>query len=173
MQLSTEIPLQLPVSTTLLKQSHDYVFHSNPQHLNLHAWCLGVDSSKNKASLWRWQRELLPLRGHQQGPSTSQSGPYLKMVLRKFSGFLHSICETNLRFFHVSVPRSNTPLPLMVTGLPLLTLWAQRTTKLHKVQTFTGYSPVFTGIVPKVPGIFQNGTFLLFSMSSQKRPLSL
>ena len=46
-QLS-EIP-QLPVSTTLLKQSHNYVFHSNPQHLNLHAWCLGVDSSKFKA----------------------------------------------------------------------------------------------------------------------------
>ena len=48
-QLSTKIPLQLPVSITLLKQSHNYVFHSNPQHLNLHAWCLGVDSSKNKA----------------------------------------------------------------------------------------------------------------------------
>ena len=77
-QLSTEIPLQLLVSTTLLKQSHNYVFHSNPQHLNLHAWCLGVDSSKNKASLWRWQRELLHLRGHQQEPSTSQSGPYLR-----------------------------------------------------------------------------------------------
>ena len=77
-QLSTVIPLQLPVSTTLLKQSHSYVFHSNPQHLNLHAWCLGVNNSKNKASLWRWQRELLPLRGHQQGPSTSQSGPYLR-----------------------------------------------------------------------------------------------
>ena len=77
-QLSTEIPLQLPVSTTLLKQSHSYVFDSNPQHLNLHAWCLGVDNSKNKASLWRWQRELLHLRGHQQEPSTNQSGPYLK-----------------------------------------------------------------------------------------------
>ena len=51
--LSTEIPLQLLVSTTLLKQSHNYVFHSNPQHLNLQAWCLGVDSSKNKASLRR------------------------------------------------------------------------------------------------------------------------
>ena len=24
--------------TTLLKQSHNYVFHSNPQRLNLHAW---------------------------------------------------------------------------------------------------------------------------------------
>ena len=70
-QLSTEIPLQLPVSTTLLKQSHKYVFHNNPQQLNLHAWCLGADNSKNKASLWRWQIELLPLSGHQQGPSTS------------------------------------------------------------------------------------------------------
>ena len=66
---------QLPVSTTFLKQSHNYVFHSNPQYLNLHAWCLGVDSSKNKASLWRWQRELLPLKDHQQRPTTSQSGP--------------------------------------------------------------------------------------------------
>ena len=73
-----EILLQLPVSTTLLKQSHNYVFNSNPQHLNLQAWCLGVDSSKNKASLWRWQRELLPFKGNQQRPSTSQSGPYLR-----------------------------------------------------------------------------------------------
>ena len=77
-QLLTEIPLQLPVSTTLLKQSHKYVFHNNPQQLNLHAWCLGADNSKNKASLWRWQRELLLLSGHQQGPCTSQNGPYLK-----------------------------------------------------------------------------------------------
>ena len=80
-QLSTEIPLQLPVSRTLLKQSHNYVFHSNPQRLNLHAWCPGVDNSKNKASLWR---ELLPLRGLQQGPSTSQSGPYLRNGAEKF-----------------------------------------------------------------------------------------
>ena len=34
----------------------------------------------------------------------------------------------------------------MVTGRPLLTLWAQRGTIFHKAQTFTGYSPVFTGI---------------------------
>ena len=36
-QLSTEIPLQLLVLTTLLKQSQKYVFHNNPQHLNLQA----------------------------------------------------------------------------------------------------------------------------------------
>ena len=82
-QLSTEIPLKLPVSPTSIKQSHNNVFHSNPQHINLHAWCLGVDNSKNKASLWRWQRELLPLRGHQQEPSINQSGPYLKNSAEK------------------------------------------------------------------------------------------
>ena len=43
----------LPVSTALLKQSHKQVFHNNPQHVNLHAWCLGVDNSKNKAYLWK------------------------------------------------------------------------------------------------------------------------
>ena len=69
-QLSTQIPLQFPVSNTLLKQSHNYVFHSNPQLLNLHAWCLGVDSSNNKASLWRWQREFLPLRPQRSSTRT-------------------------------------------------------------------------------------------------------
>ena len=71
-------PTTTPSVNDLLKQSHKYVFHNNPQQLNLHAWCLGADNSKNKASLWRWQRELLLLSGHQQGPSTSQGGPYLK-----------------------------------------------------------------------------------------------
>ena len=33
---------------------------------------------QNKASPWKWQRELLPLRDYQQGPSTSQSEPYLR-----------------------------------------------------------------------------------------------
>ena len=56
----------------------------------------------------------------------------------------------------------------MVIGLLLLTLWAQMGTISPKAQTSTGYSPVFTGIVPKVPGIFQNGTSLLYLMSSPK-----
>ena len=36
---------------------------------------------------------------------------------------------------------------------------------ISRVQTLIGCSPVFTGIVPKVPGIFPSGTFLLFSMT--------
>ena len=47
------------------------------------------------------QRELLPLRGHQQGPSTSPSGLYSEMVQRKFGGFLHSICETISDFMYL------------------------------------------------------------------------
>ena len=82
-QLSTELLLQLPVSATLFKQSPTQVFQNNPQHLNLHAWCLGVNSSKKKPSLWKWQRELLPLKGHQQGPSRSQSGTLFEKWCRE------------------------------------------------------------------------------------------
>ena len=39
--------------------------------------------------------------------------------------------------------------PLMVIGRSLLTPWAQRGFQFPKVQTLTGYSPVFTGIIPK------------------------
>ena len=53
------------------------------------------------------------------------------------------------------------------------TFWAQWGSISPKVQTLTGYSPVFTGIIPKVPGIFLSGTFLLLSISSQRHPLSL
>ena len=68
-----------PSPTSTVKDSAQTVSqlciaHSNRQHLNLHAWCLRVDSPKNKASLWRWKRELLALRDRQQGPSTSQVG---------------------------------------------------------------------------------------------------
>ena len=54
----------------------------------------------------------------------------------------------------------------MVIKQLLLTSWAQRGSIFLKTQTLTGYSPVFTGMIPKVPGIFQNGTFLLCSMTS-------
>ena len=58
-------PTPVTVST-LLTQMHYPVFHDNPQYLNLYNWFLEFNSSKNKASLWKWQRELLPLRCHHQ-----------------------------------------------------------------------------------------------------------
>ena len=58
----------------------------------------------------------------------------------------------------------------MVTGLQSLTLWAQRPTILLIMQTFIGYSPVFTGIVQKVPEIYLSGTSLLSSNELTKAP---
>ena len=58
----------------------------------------------------------------------------------------------------------------MVTGLQLLTLWAQRPTILHIMQTFIGYSPVFTGIVQKVPEIYLSGTSLFVLNELSKTP---
>ena len=82
-QLLREIPLHLPVSKTLLKQSHNQVFQRNSQHFNLHAWYLGVDSSKT--SMWKWKRELVPLKGYQQGPSTSQKWVLFEKWCREIS----------------------------------------------------------------------------------------
>ena len=64
-QLSSEIPLRLPVSTTLLKQSHNQVFHNNPQECTNPRTGLLCESAERIAAL----------KSHQQGPSTSQSGP--------------------------------------------------------------------------------------------------
>ena len=99
-QLSTEIPLQLPVSRTLLKQSHNYVFHSNPQHLNLHAWCLEVDSSKTRLLCGSGRENCCPSEIVNREHLPVKVGPICEMVQRKFGGFL------SLRLLYVPVPRS-------------------------------------------------------------------
>ena len=79
-QLSTEIPLQLPVSTTLLKQST--IMCSTA----IHNISISTPGAPRTRLLCGGGREnLLPLRGHQQGPSTSQSGPYLRNGAEKLS----------------------------------------------------------------------------------------
>ena len=87
------------------------------------------------------QRELLPLRGHQEAPSTSQSGSYFRNGAEKF---LHSLCKASLRLLYVPVPVTGPLRPLMVIGRPLLTPWAQWGSISPEVQTLTGYSPVVT-----------------------------
>ena len=38
------------VNDPTLQQSHKYVFHNNPQQLNLHAWCLGAEVAERIAA---------------------------------------------------------------------------------------------------------------------------
>ena len=154
-----------PTATTLLKQSHNYVFHSNPQHLNLHAWCLGVDSSKNKASLWRWQRIAAPQRSSTRTIYKSKWALFEKWCRENSVDFSTPSVKQVSDFFMYLYQDLNRR-PSTIDGY-------RRAIVDTLGQTFIGYSPAFTGIVPKVPGTFPSGTFLLFLMSSQKHPLSL
>ena len=88
--------------------------------------------------------------------------------------FSTPICETSLRLFMYLYQDLNR-LPSTIDGYRTAIVDTLGPTGHHiaQVQTFIGYSPAFTGIIPKVPGIFLSGTFLLFLMSSQKHPLSL
>ena len=169
-QLSTEIPLQLPVSTTLLKQSHNYVFHSNPQHLNLHAWCLGVDSSKNKASLWRWQRIAAPQRSSTRIIYKSKWALFEKWCRDNSVDFsTPSVKQVSNFFMYLYQDLNRHPSTIDGYRMAIVDTLGPAGHHIAKVQTFIGCSPAFTGIVP---GIFLSGTFL-FLMSSQKHPLSL
>ena len=87
-QLSTEIPLQLPVSTTLLNQSHNYVFHSNPQHLNLHAWCRSGQLQGQGFSVEVAERIAAPQRSICRENSVDFSTPSVKQV-SDFFLYLH------------------------------------------------------------------------------------
>ena len=48
------------------------------ENLNLHAWLLEPQQSRNRVSLRQWQQELKLLRGFQPDQSMRQSGPFLQ-----------------------------------------------------------------------------------------------
>ena len=73
-ELSVDIPRQLPPIRTLLKQPLNNHYHANPTSLNLHVWYLRVQHSKKMVSKQKWQKELLLLRDSPQDPSTLPSG---------------------------------------------------------------------------------------------------
>ena len=161
--LSTETPLQLPVSRTLLKQSHNFVFHSTPQHPNLHPWCLGVDSSKTRRRCVGGRENCCPseiVEKWCRENSVDFSTPSVKQISDFFMYLYQDLnrCPSTIDGYRTAIIDTLAP-----TGLHI----SQRSDLNWLLCSFTG-------IVPKVPGIFLvNGTFLLFSMSSQKHPLSL
>ena len=68
------------------------------------------------------------------------------MVQRKLGGFPHSLCD-----FFMYLYQDLTRHPPTIDGCrtDILTPWAQRGSLFPKAQTLPGYSPVFTGNVPK------------------------
>ena len=65
--MSSQIPLSLPNLPNLLTQPFNQIPHRNLTNLNLHAWLLGPQQSRNRVSLRQWQQELKLLRGCQPG----------------------------------------------------------------------------------------------------------
>ena len=77
-ELSLDHPRQLPPIRSLLKQPLNNQFHTHPESLNLHVWFLGVQSSRTRASLQKWQIELLHLKDSLLEPSMHQNGQFFK-----------------------------------------------------------------------------------------------
>ena len=76
--MSSQVPLSLPHLPNLLTQPFNQIPHRNLTNLNLHAWLLEPQQSKNRASLKQWQQELRLLREDQPDQSMRQSGPFLQ-----------------------------------------------------------------------------------------------
>ena len=76
--MSSQIPLSLPNLPNLLLQPFNQIPHRNLTNLNLLAWLLEPQQSKNRASLRRWQQELRLLKENQPDQSMKQSGPFLQ-----------------------------------------------------------------------------------------------
>ena len=64
LDLSIEDPLRLPLIDKLLKQTGKSMFHTNPGHLNLHAWRLRNRTSQVKDSQMGSQIESWDLKDH-------------------------------------------------------------------------------------------------------------
>ena len=76
--MSSRVPLSLPDQPNLLTQPFSQIPHRNLTNLNLHAWLLEPQRSKNRASLRQWQQELRLLKEDLPDQSMRQSGPFLQ-----------------------------------------------------------------------------------------------
>ena len=74
--MSSQIPLSLPILSNLLTQPFNQIPHRNLTNLNLHAWLLEPQHSKNRISLRQWQLELRLLKEDQPDQSVKQSEPF-------------------------------------------------------------------------------------------------
>ena len=89
--MSSQIPLNLPSLPNLLTQPFNQIPHRNLTNLNLHAWLLEPQQSRNRASLRQWQQKLRLLKEDQPDQSMRQSGPFLQSgasLIRWTSGHL-------------------------------------------------------------------------------------
>ena len=76
--MSSQVPLSLPILPNLLTQPFNQIPHRNLTNLNLHVWLLEPQRSRSRGSLRQWQQELRLLKEDQPDQSMRQSGPFLR-----------------------------------------------------------------------------------------------
>ena len=76
--MSSQVPLSLSNMTNLLTQPFNQIPHRNLTNLNLHAWLLEPQQSRNRASLRQWRQELRLLKEDPPDQSMRQNGPFLQ-----------------------------------------------------------------------------------------------
>ena len=107
--LSLQIPFQLPLPRNLLTQPFNGLVHRNLSNLNLHAWLLEPLPFMNKGSLRKWQQELKLLGDSQPEPCANQMGHFCQVVRLPQGGLQVALCEPDCGFSFASVQREKTP----------------------------------------------------------------
>ena len=136
------------------------MFHSNPQHLKVHAWCLGVDSSKSKASLKVAERIAAPQRSSTRTIYKSKWALFEKWCRENSVDFsTPSVKQVSNFFMYLYQDLNRHPSTIggyrtaIVDTLGPAGHHIAQSSNLHRLLS------VSTGIIAKVPGIFLNGTF--------------
>ena len=76
LRLLVDLPRQLPLTRTLLRQPSSRVFHQEPLCLSLHAWRLSGPLSNERDFQRTWHSELLQHTACQHSLSTTASGDF-------------------------------------------------------------------------------------------------
>ena len=81
--LSTKLPLTLPLWDHLLLQPNSRFRHRNLSYLNLHAWYLDSRQAFQANFPLKWKAELRLLRDSPQGKFIPQGGPFIGTGVRR------------------------------------------------------------------------------------------
>ena len=167
-QLSTGFPLELPVSTSLLKQSHRQVPR---QSTTSEPPCL-VSRSRQLQE----QGFSLDVADRIAAPQRSSTRTIYKSKWALFEKWWreNSICETVLDFFMYLYQDVNR-CPSNIDGYrtAIVNTLGPAGHHISQISDLHRLLSNFHRDRPKSSRNLPNGTFLLFSMSSQKHPLSL
>ena len=127
-----------------------------------------------KASLWRWQKLAAPERSSTRTIYKSKWALFEKWCRENSVDFsTPSVKQVSDFFMYLYQDLNRRPSTIGGYRTAIVDTLGPAGHHISQSAELNRLLSSFTGIVQKVPEIFQNGTFLLFLMNSPKHPLSL